>query len=67
MLYHDYKFGVYLQDNGYNTYYINQINVSFYEKSLSFNDFMMVYSKLNSSYILIFIDLHLFYVKRFLF
>ena len=57
MLYHDYKFGVYLQDNGYNTYYINQINVSFYEKSLSFNDFMMVYSKLNSSYILIFIDL----------
>ena len=57
LFYHDYKLGVFLQNNGYHTYYINQINVFYYEKTLNFNEFMMNYCKQNSSYILIFFDL----------
>ena len=57
MLYHDYKFAVYLDENGYNTYYINEISVSYYERNLFFNDFMMQYCKINSASILIIFDL----------
>ena len=57
LFYHDYKLGVFLQNNGYHTYYINEINVFYYERTLNFNEFMTSYCKQNSSYILIFFDL----------
>ncbi len=57
MLYHDYKFGVFLDENGYYTNFINEISVSYYERNLYFNDFMMEYCKINSVTILILFDL----------
>ena len=57
LYYHDFKLGIFLLNNGYHTYYINQINVFYYERTLNFNEFMMNYCKQKSSYILIFFDL----------
>ena len=57
MLYHDYKFGVFLDENGYYTNFINEISVFYNERNLYFNDFMMEYCKINSATILIIFDL----------
>ena len=57
MLYNDYKFGVFLDENGYYTNFINEISVSYYERKLYFNDFMMEYCKINSVTTLIIFDL----------
>ena len=62
LYYHDFKLGIFLLNNGYHTYYINQINVFYYERTLNFNEFMMNYCKQKSSYILIFFYLLNFFI-----